>query len=272
MRRWAWICVPLAIALAAWVLLMWGLRLWTGLLIALILVCPVLMIWGLRTARPPLEPGETVPKTRGMLLDWLAPIYDRYCNAIGLDLRFRAETLRHARLKPGNRVLDVGCGTGVLTRLAQDAVGTEGTAVGIDPGPAMIAEARHNARAAGSRADFRLAAIEKLPFTDASFDVVLSSFMFHHLPPDTKRDGLREVLRVLVPGGRLVLVDVGRPANFLWWLVAWPFLLMPMTAPNLRGEVPAYISQAGFTSVEVKGHWWRIITFWTALKPMTEGG
>ncbi|MBI3067327.1 MAG: methyltransferase domain-containing protein [Betaproteobacteria bacterium] len=156
-------------------------------------------------------------------MEWLAPVYDRYCKVIGLGERFRTDTLRHAQLKPGDRVLDVGCGTGVLTRLAQDAVSPQGTAIGIDPGPAMIAQARDNARAAGNRAEFRLAAVERLPFPDASFDVVLSSLMFHHLPPETKREGLREVLRVLIPGGRLVLVDVGKPGHFLWWLVVWPF-------------------------------------------------
>lgn len=204
-----------------------------------------------------------------MLLEWLAPVYDRYCKVIGLGERFRTDTLRHAQLKPGDRVLDVGCGTGVLTRLAQDAVSPQGTAIGIDPGPAMIAQARDNARAAGNRAEFRLAAVERLPFPDASFDVVLSSLMFHHLPPETKREGLREVLRVLIPGGRLVLVDVGKPGHFLWWLVVWPFLLMPMTAPNLRGEVPIYLSAAGFAPVETNGMRWRIITFWTAVKPKT---
>lgn len=210
---------------------------------------------------------ETPPQTRGMLLDWLAPVYDRYCNAIGLGARFRIETLRHARLKPGDRVLDVGCGTGVLTRLAQDAVGPQGTVVGIDPGPVMIAEARNNARASGSRAEFRLAAIEQLPLSDASFDVVLSSLMLHHLPPETKRQGLREVRRVLKPGGRLVAVDVDRPGNLLWWLVIWPFLQMQMTAPNLRGEIPAYLAEAGFEAVERRGRRMALISFWTATNP-----
>ncbi|HET9700694.1 MAG TPA: class I SAM-dependent methyltransferase [Burkholderiales bacterium] len=202
-----------------------------------------------------------------MLLDWLAPVYDRYCSAIGLGSHFREVTLQHAGLEPGDRVLDVGCGTGVLTRVARRAVGPQGVVVGIDPGPVMIARARENARAGADPVEFRLAAIEKLPFPDASFDVVLSSLMFHHLPPATKGEGLREVLRVLVPGGKLVLVDVDRPANLLWWLVAWPFLFLPMTAGNLRGEVPAFVESAGFAQGRATGRWWGLLSFWRAVKP-----
>ena len=76
---------------------------------------------------------EASVQTRGMPLNWLAPVYDRICSTFGLGLAFRETTLRHAALKPGERVLDVGCGTGVLTRLAAEVVGEKGQAVGIDP-------------------------------------------------------------------------------------------------------------------------------------------
>ena len=76
---------------------------------------------------------EPSPETDGMPLNWLAPVYDRLCSTFGLGLAFRETTLRHAALKPGERVLDVGCGTGVLTRLAAEVVGEKGQAVGIDP-------------------------------------------------------------------------------------------------------------------------------------------
>jgi ubiquinone/menaquinone biosynthesis C-methylase UbiE len=146
----------------------------------------------------------------------MAPFYDRLCVTIGLDEHFRAKTIDLAMPTSGEAVLDVGCGTGVLTRLAAKAVGPTGICVGIDPGPRMIAIARRNASRNGSTARFELAAVENLPFADSSFDVVFMSFMLHHLPPDVREIGLREVIRVLRPGGRVVAVDVELPASDVW--------------------------------------------------------
>jgi demethylmenaquinone methyltransferase/2-methoxy-6-polyprenyl-1,4-benzoquinol methylase/phosphoethanolamine N-methyltransferase len=198
---------------------------------------------------------------------WQAPCYDLGCALVGLGRRFRTETLRYAVLQPGERVLDVGCGTGVLTRLAARAVGPTGPVIGLDPAPRMIMVARRNAARAGSRAEFRLGVIELLPFESESFDVVLSSLMLHHLPPELKQAGLHEVYRVLKPGGRLVVVDIDRPTNLFWRLLLWPWRLLPMIAVNLRGEIPDYLRASGFEPVEPVGRWFNVLTFWLALKP-----
>lgn len=211
--------------------------------------------------------SEAIPETRGIIMNWQAPFYDLGCRAVGLGRNFRGETLRFAALKHGERVLDVGCGTGVLTRLAAEAVGPSGHVVGIDPSPGMLGVARRNALQTNSRAEFKFATIEHLPFDEGSFDVVLSSCMLHHLPAELKREGLREVCRMLKPGGRFVAVDIDRPANPLWWLVIWPLLMMPTAAINLRGEIREYLRSAGFEPVHVKGRWARWLTFWVAAKP-----
>ena len=268
MNKWSWLCPWTALGLAAAILMLWGVSLWTALLAALLLVCPALILWGLiETSRLPAQ--ETIPETRGMTLNWLAPFYDTACRLYGLGRNFRAETLRHAALKPGERFLDVGCGTGVLTRMAAEIVGASGLALGIDPAPRMIAVARKNA-AGGSRAEFRLAAIERLPFESGSFDVAVASLMLHHLPPDLKLDGLGEVYRVLRPGGRLIVVDLDRPANVLWWLLAWPLLMMPMTASNLRGEIPGFLRDAQFDPVRTQGRRVQLLAYWQAIKPMNK--
>lgn len=210
---------------------------------------------------------EEPPHTRGAVINWQAPFYDLGCAVIGLGRGFRAETLRHAGLRPGARALDVGCGTGVLTRRAAAAVGPSGSVIGVDPSANMIAVARRKAGREGSRAEFRLGVIERLPFADAGFDTALSSLMLHHLPPDLKRDGLKEVYRVLRPGGRFVVVDLDRPGNALWWFLAWPFCFSTFVADNLRGLIPDYLRAAGFDPVRRTGRWFGLLTFWVAVKP-----
>lgn len=267
-----WICPALAIAMAAVILWLWGLTWQSAIVIAILLTCPALLVWGaLQLRNSNAYPLGLAPHTTGMTMGWAAPIYDWYFPKLGFGKSFRTETLRHAALTPGEHVLEVGCGTGVLTRLAAEKVGPTGEAIGIDAAPAMIVVARENAARTGSRASFQLAAIEALPFPDASFDVVLASAMLHHLPPEAKTAGLKSVNRVLKEAGRLVIADIDKPANALWWLLLCPLLTMPMTAGNLRGEIPAFLDQNGFASVQTKGRWMQLLTFWVARKASSQG-
>lgn len=251
------------------VLRVWGVTPSTLLIAVIALACPAVMLYGWWLSRRALSSlDEPAVHTHGVTMNYAAPVYDVYCPLLGLGAEFRHETLRHAELRPGQRVLDVGCGTGVLTRLATLAVGDTGETVGIDPSPAMLQVARRHAKAEASRATFKVAAIEALPFENGRFDVVLSSCMLHHLPPEVKRAGLAEVQRVLKSGGRFVIVDVDRPAAWWVWLIVWPLLFMPMTAVNLRGEIPDYLEAAGFSPVLAQGRWIKLLSFWVAIKPL----
>lgn len=123
----------------------------------------------------------------------------------GRALRRRAVTL--ANLQPGERALDVGCGTGTVALDAQRRVGATGYVAGIDPGARQIASARAKAARRRLPVDFQVGVVEQLPFADQSFDVVLSTLMMHHLPAPLKRQGLAEIARILKTGGRLVIAD-----------------------------------------------------------------
>ncbi len=264
------LCAIGMVVIAVIVLRVWGITPYTLVIAVIALSCPAVMLYGGWLSRRALAAlDEPAVHTHGVTMNYAAPIYDVYCPLLGLGAEFRRETLRHAELRPGQRVLDVGCGTGVLTRLAALAVGDRGETLGIDPSPAMLQIARRNVSAQASRANFKVAAIEALPFDGGHFDVVFSSCMLHHLAPELKRAGLAEVYRVLKPGGRLVVVDVDRPASGWVWLIVWPLLLMPMTASNLRGEIPGYLRAAGFEPVNVKGRWIKLLSFWVAVKPQT---
>jgi arsenite methyltransferase len=112
-----------------------------------------------------------------------------------------------ARLMPGERVLDIGCGGGLDALVAASAVGPAGEVVGVDITPEMIDRALEAAALVPSaRVTFAVAdAAEGLPFPDASFDSALSNGCLNLSP--RKRELLAEVHRVLRPGGRLALCD-----------------------------------------------------------------
>lgn len=131
----------------------------------------------------------------------LAENYERY----GVPVIFRPWALNlidRSGLKPGERVLDVGCGTGIVTRLALERVGGEGKVVGIDLLPPMLDVARSVAPP-DAPVEWRQSSADALPFDDETFDAVLCQQALQFFPD--KPAALREMHRVLVPDGRLTV-------------------------------------------------------------------
>lgn len=148
------------------------------------------------------------PSTKGLVVHWAAR-YDLliWLLTLGRERRFRERLMEPAHLSAGESVLDVGCGTGTLAIAAKKRVGANGQVHGIDASPEMIARARTKARKARADVVFDTAVAESLPFADGRFDVVLCTVMLHHLPRAVRELGVREMHRVLKPGGRLLAVD-----------------------------------------------------------------
>lgn len=146
-----------------------------------------------------------------------ARLYDALAGVatLGRDRRLREAILEIAGLSSGERVLDVGCGTGTLAIDVKRQVGREGVVQGIDASEEMIALARKKADSRGVGADFQVAAAQDVPFADATFDVVLCTMVMHHLPRDQREAAIAEMFRVLVPGGRVLIVDLSREGNRL---------------------------------------------------------
>ena len=137
--------------------------------------------------------------------DIFLPFYDLVAKILGAD-QARSKLLAEARLQPGNKVLDIGCGTGTFaTVLKHRLAGVE--VVGLDPDPKALARARRKAQNADVAVRFDQGFADDLQYPSASFDTVFSSFMFHHLQPETREKTLREVRRVLKPGGNFFLLD-----------------------------------------------------------------
>ena len=155
------------------------------------------------------------PGTTGLVLHSTTRYYDllTWLLTFGRERAFRERLVDLARLEPGEKALDVGCGTGTLAIAAKRRIGPGGTVHGIDASPEMIAGARRKATKAGVDVDFQIAVVEALPFPDARFDAVLSTLMLHHLPRPARARCVVEMRRVLKPGGRVLAVDFATPAR-----------------------------------------------------------
>lgn len=141
------------------------------------------------------------------MFDGVAPVYElmNTLMTLGIDRRWRRAAVRAAGLQPGERVLDVACGTGQLTRAAAAEVGATGETVGIDLSPRMIERASRR----GGSCRFVVGDAMALPFADAGFDAVTLGFGLRNMP-DFRR-ALGEMARVSAPGGRVIVLELAIP-------------------------------------------------------------
>jgi ubiquinone/menaquinone biosynthesis C-methylase UbiE len=141
--------------------------------------------------------------------DLFLPLYDPLTKLLGAD-RARQVLIDQSGLEPGQKVLDVGCGTGTLVLQIRRSF-PSAEVVGLDPDPKALARARRKAERQHAAVRFDQGFADALPYPDASFDRVFSSMMFHHVESDEKEKMLREVRRVLAPGGSFHLMDFAGP-------------------------------------------------------------
>lgn len=183
--------------------------------------------------------------------------YERFfVPAIGAPLAI--ELIRLAALRPGERVLDLACGTGVIARLASQQVGDTGTVTGLDVNPAMLAVAR-SAAPPGIPIDWHEASAETIPLPDASFDVVQCQMGLQFMPD--KHAALSEMRRVLVRGGRLIL-SVPGPIPRLFTIMGDALahhigseaagFVNHVFSLHDAAEIQALVSGAGFHDVSVQ--------------------
>ncbi len=193
-------------------------------------------------------PNEYIPALK---YDRLTAFYDPLIRWALRENTFKRRLIEQAGIQPGQRVLDLGCGTATLTMLvkrsqpASDVTGLDG-----DPNILKIA----GAKIAQSELDIRLdcGVSFDLPYASESFDRVLSSLMLHHLTRANRVRTLLEVLRVLRPDGEMHIADWGKPQN--GWMRAAFYLVQNLdgfetTADSVKGLLPASMHEAGFEDV-----------------------
>ncbi len=181
----------------------------------------------------------------------LTGLYDPVMSLLVNEATLRRRTLSLLRPEPGERVLDLGCGTGSLTvRLKQEFPRVE--VIGCDVDPGALGLARRKAAVAGVSIRWCLGPAHDPPLPDRSVDLVTSTLLFHHLRPDGKRAALAAALRLLEPGGRLVVVDFTRPSDFLRRIAFSGVRLLDgleVTADHAAGRFAEIVESAGFERV-----------------------
>lgn len=187
----------------------------------------------------------------------LTGLYDALLRLTLKEESFKRRLIAQARIEPGQRVLDLGCGTGTLTLLLK-SLAPDAVVVGLDADARALELAREKATRAGLEVTFVQGFAQKAthaspPFEPGSFDRVLSSLMLHHLEPQAKAAALGRSWELLRPGGELHVADWTRPQNLGMRLAFLPVQLLDgfeSTRDHVQGRLPTYLREAGFGAVQ----------------------
>jgi demethylmenaquinone methyltransferase / 2-methoxy-6-polyprenyl-1,4-benzoquinol methylase len=180
--------------------------------------------------------GEQRAALVGTLFGALAPRYDLIndLQSLGLHRRWKKLLAKMAAVKPGQKALDLCCGTGDIA-FALHRAGAE--VVGLDFSPAMLAVAQARVKQMPSAPnapplEFRTGDAMQIPYGSSSFDIVSIGYGLRNL--ESWEGGLEEMLRVARPGGRLLVLDFGKPEGWLWQRLFFSYL---RTVVPLLGKV-----------------------------------
>lgn len=188
---------------------------------------------------------------RALRFRFLTPVYDAAMRVLFDEASLRMSVVEQVRPAAGDRILDVGCGTATLTLKLWRAA-PEAQIVGLDGDPRVLAIARKKAAREGARIELREGLATRLPFPDGAFDHVVTSLVLHHLTLDDKRTALREMHRVLRPGGTLHVMDISTPQTAAQRAMATIMRHFEETRDNFAGRLPPLARDAGFDEVDVR--------------------
>ncbi|WP_230207997.1 class I SAM-dependent methyltransferase [Microlunatus sp. Gsoil 973] len=203
---------------------------------------------------------EHRPFLPGMGKAWLMPLYDPCTRLLGIA-RFRAQLIKYAQIEAGQKVLDVGCGSGdLLLALAAAVPGAELT--GLDPDGVALGRAARKAAAAGAGVTLIRGYADELPLEDASLDHVVSTLAIHHLDAESQARFAAEARRVLSPGGKVTILDFGGPSGdhahgplgHLSALLDAAMRRSPQVQANLDDGLPDLLRRNGFDDAAEVAH------------------
>lgn len=185
----------------------------------------------------------------------LTPFYDSSLAFLLREHAWRPRLVDQVAPKPGERILDLGCGTGTLSlMLRQRSPETE--VIGLDPDGEALRIARAKAHAAGIAIGFwqgRADDPSNVPmFRQANFDKIVSCLVFPHLTTEQKHRAFARARVLLRPGGEIHVADWGAPSNRLMRLLFYPVQVLDgfaNTADNIRGLLPHFMRDSGFVEI-----------------------
>ena len=205
------------------------------------------------TMRTNVKNSDYIPALK---YSWLTRFYDPVVALTTRENVFRQKLLEQADFNAGERVLDLACGTGTFVVLVK-ASHPDVAVTGLDGDPGILTLARKKAEAAGMDVGFDEGMSFALPYAGGDFDIVFSSLFFHHLATEDKIRTLKEVIRVLKPGGAFHVCDWGPPANRFSSVKFTAVRLLDgfdVTRDSIDGRLPVFIQEAGFCDIRLSGH------------------
>lgn len=207
-------------------------------------------------------------ETSGRVLNKAAYIYDLVQPLVtfGQEGRINAAMADGLNLEAGSSILDVGCGTGLMTaelvRLNRNC-----QVVGIDASASMVKVAEK--KRGSKQCSFLQAVAEDLPFEDGSFDAVTSALFFHHIDMTLKKKALSEIYRVLKSSGTLLVADMGIPYSRIGRItsyLAWKLYRQPEIRENSLGRLTELVLGSPFENYRELGRFSGYITMFSAEK------
>lgn len=198
---------------------------------------------------------------------FLTPFYDFLCELMGFGRSFKLKVIDLLSIKGFEKILDIGCGTGTLIIEVKKRY-PKAEILGIDPDEGVLKIAEKKLIKSKVSAKLIKAYAQALPFSDSTFDLAVSTLIFHHLKTDVKKKSMKEIYRVLKKRGRFLLVDFGQPKTLLSKILLKIGVLFEgkenMEA-NLKGKLPLFLEEAGFEVKEADSYF-RGIQFLEARK------